>query len=416
MLLSKKTTLFISDNYLPYITTMCYAASKLWNIGNYERLNFRKFGYERSPHFYDQNKKFKDNRYYKLLPSSVASNVLFDLHGAWKAFFAAKYSQSIDNVEPPRFKFKDIPVTFSDGSLKKDGAKLRLTISKLLKEEAKEQHGLEEKFLYLENKVFGELDNVKQVKVYPPDEGCNKIKVVVVYEVPDAFDAFDCGRYFSIDLGLHNLMTCLDCDSGYSFILGRKYWSICRKYDKELKRVQTQWFKQQTEQGIEYPKASRHMKALLKKRENETSDYLHKITRFVVDYCVRFEIHVVVIGDVNGILKQGCTNAVTNQKMHEWPFDRIYQLLEYKLKREGIYLVRQKETYSSQCSAKAPEVSADYARPWNRVQRGLYKDGKDMFNADVNGAYNIFRLYCQQNDVECLLKWEEINTPRVIKV
>ncbi|MEE1216234.1 MAG: hypothetical protein U0K78_01800, partial [Agathobacter sp.] len=60
----------------------------------------------------------------------------------------------------------------------------------------------------------------------------------------------------SIDLGLHNLMTCYD-SAGTSFILGRKYLEISRKDDKDIARLGHQWTSCQSAGGIKYPKPSR---------------------------------------------------------------------------------------------------------------------------------------------------------------
>ena len=92
------------------------------------------------------------------------------------------------------------------------------------------------------------MDRIKQIKVYPPDDS-GRSRLIVIYETEDVPKKEDNGRYLSIDLGLHNLMTAYD-NSGKSFILGRQYLSICRKYDKEIARVQSQWGAQQARAGI----------------------------------------------------------------------------------------------------------------------------------------------------------------------
>ena len=66
----------------------------------------------------------------------------------------------------------------------------------------------------------------------------------------------------------------------------------------------------------------------------------------------------------------------TNQKFHGLPYNKLYMMLEYKLKMYGIRLEKQKESYSSQCSPVSPEVSKKYAEPSNRKKRGLYMAGK----------------------------------------
>mgnify|MGYP000485422318 CR=1 FL=1 len=46
MLLSHKTSIRISQEYSNIIGHMCYAASKLWNVCNYERHHYKELGLE----------------------------------------------------------------------------------------------------------------------------------------------------------------------------------------------------------------------------------------------------------------------------------------------------------------------------------------------------------------------------------
>ena len=71
-------------------------------------------------------------------------------------------------------------------------------------------------------------------------------------------------------------------------------------------------------------------------------------------------------------------------------------MLEYKLSLYGITLIKQKESYSSQCPPSTIKVSKKYAAKKNRKYRGLYIDGNNIYNADMVGSYNILRLYLQK--------------------
>ena len=59
----------------------------------------------------------------------------------------------------------------------------------------------------------------------------------------------------------------------------------------------------------------------------------------------------------------------------------------------GSALIKQEESYTSQCSPLSPEVGKRYAEPSNRKERGSYRDGNRVYNADAVGAYNILRKY-----------------------
>ena len=106
----------------------------------------------------------------------------------------------------------------------------------------------------------------------------------------------------------------------------------------------------------------------------------------------------------------------TNQKFHGLPYNKLYIMLEYKLKMYGICLEKQKESYSSQCSPLSPEVSKKYAEPSNRKERGLYVSGKEKYNADAVGAFNILRKYLSVTGKKKQLSVTGLKQPEIIKV
>ena len=94
---------------------------------------------------------------------------------------------------------------------------------------------------------------------------------------------------------IHILMTCYDSGNGRTFILGRKYLSLERYFHKEISRVQTIWYAQQSGRGIKYPKSSKHIQKLYRKKQNVVKDYLHKVIRWIAEYCRKEGISSVVI-------------------------------------------------------------------------------------------------------------------------
>ena len=60
------------QEYSNIIGHMCYAASKLWNVCNYERHHYKELGLEKYPDWYYQKKAHKENLWYKQLPSQTA--------------------------------------------------------------------------------------------------------------------------------------------------------------------------------------------------------------------------------------------------------------------------------------------------------------------------------------------------------
>ena len=75
MLLSHKTDIQLNTTESNIVGHMCYAASKLWNVCNYERRNFKELGMVHYPDWYDQKARLKGNMWFKSLPSQTAQEV-----------------------------------------------------------------------------------------------------------------------------------------------------------------------------------------------------------------------------------------------------------------------------------------------------------------------------------------------------
>lgn len=413
MLLSKETAVRVTGIQSNIISHLGYAAYKLWNVCNYERNQYDPLSGNPYPDWYYQKSAHKDDLWYKSLPSQTAQEICKQLDKSWKSFYALLKSGGIENPNPPRYKHEPIPVTYMQNGIKRlSDTVLRLSLPKALKQHLAKRYDIHEDYLIIENGIFADMDVIKQVKLYMPEEGI--IRMIVAYEVPDVMLHPDNGHYLSVDPGVHNLLTCYDSD-GSSFIIGRQYLSIARKYDKEIARVQTQWANQQVKRGVRYPKPSKHVLSLYRKKQNSVKDYLHKVTHGIVSYCQEHEIHTVVMGDITGIRSGKDNGDRINQELHALPYRKITQMLQYKLAMQGIRLISVKEAYSSQCSPLSPAVSREYAEPKKRIKRGLYTDGGMFWNADCVGAYNILRLYLIKNG-KPVPKPSGLSNPYVLKV
>ena len=417
MLLSHKTFIKVDETYVNIIGHMCYAAYKLWNVCNYERMHYGELSLPvKYPDWYYQKKAHKDDLWYRQLPSQTAQEVCKLLDKSWKSFYALKRSGGIENPQPPRFKNSNIPVTYMQNAVRHEPGTdtVRLSLPKQLKAYMAEAYGISETYLFLKNPVFKGTDVIKQINLYPPEKG--ECRIIVIYEIPDVQTLPDNGRYMSIDLGLHNLMTCYNSVSGETFIIGRRYLSICSYFNKEISRIQSQWSKQQTVHGEAHLRSSKHILSLYRKKADVINDYLHKATRYLVSYCRDNQINTVVIGDISGIRKDNDLGPVTNQKLHSLPYEKLYIMLKYKMAKEGISLVMQEEQYTSQTSPFKPTVDKENAMKSNRVKRGLYRDGNLIWNADCVGAFNILRKYLCGNGIGITADPMNIKIPFVVKV
>ncbi len=389
MLLTKKHVFKNDTTNMNILKHMGYSAYKLWNVGNYEKRNYKKLGMEKYPNWYEQKKRLKDNFFYKNLPSQTAQDVLQLLEEGWKSFFKLQKTGGVINPKPPRFKKDVIDITFLKDAIKQDGSTTRLTISKQLKLYLK-SIDLDATFIYLETSRFSDI-KIKELQIKFINE--TTFLAIAVYEIEVVEQKEDNGCYLSIDLGIKNTFTCYD-SIGNSFIL-KGFLEATHYCDKKISYYQGISASEQIAQGIQYPKPTRRVLSLYKKRKNKVNDYLHKATRYIAEYCHANGINTVVIGDIKGIRK-GKNIGRNNQQLHALPYDKVYALLTYKLSLYGITIKKQNEAYSSKCAPNSKDVTKKCASGANRKRRGLYVDGKDIYNADAVGAYNILRLYLKR--------------------
>lgn len=387
MLLARKEVFQPTQEQSLILGHMGYAAFKLWNVGNYEKRNYRELGFERYPNWYDQKKRLKDNFFYKNLPSQTAQDVLQQLEEAWKSFFTLQKTKGIRNPKPPRFRRENMNITFLKDAIRQENGRIRLTIPKQLKQYLKD-HGTDANYLYLKTKRFSDI-RIRELQIR---FGEKRYTAIAVYEEADVPYQEENGHYLSIDLGIKNSLCCFD-SAGKSFLING-FLTATHYYDKKIAHYQSIRDSQQSALGVRYPKKSNKVRKLYIQKKNSVNDFLHKASRYVADYCKEAGITCVVVGDLRGIRKERSLGRL-NQQLHALPYAQLIQKLKYKLARYGIRMVLRKESYSSQCSPLSPFVSRAYAEKGKRRCRGLYTDNGMIFNADSVGAYNILRLYLQ---------------------
>ncbi|WP_270523887.1 hypothetical protein [Clostridium fessum] len=93
--MSHRTSVNIRPEYSNIIGHMCYAASKLWNVCNYERRRYKELGLEKYPDWYYQKKAHKGDLWYRQLPSQTAQETCKQLDKAWKSFYVRDLNRTI---------------------------------------------------------------------------------------------------------------------------------------------------------------------------------------------------------------------------------------------------------------------------------------------------------------------------------
>lgn len=125
-----------------------------------------------------------------------------------------------------------------------------------------------------------------------------------------------------------------------------------------------------------------------KKKDRCRKHSLHSLTRDIVEQCADRGVGEIAVGHPKDIRDDAEWGRHGNKKIHDWPFDTILNMIEYKAEERGINVERVDEAglrTSKTCCACGVEASA------NRVERGLYVCDECglVANADLNAAENM---------------------------
>ena len=408
MLLTYQFELNVDEKTSIILGHLCYAASKLFNVGNYERKEFQSLGFEKMPDWYDQKKRLKDSFWYKSLPSQTSQDVLARLNESWRSYLTLHHKwkkkkesgllkEKDGEPQAPYYK-KDgyhMNIKYLNGQFKIIDNMIRLSIPKKLKEHLLEKYQIEEPYYYI--KLKRKFDVMKQIEFSYVNK--NRFKIYVIYEKPQANIKKDNKHYISIDIGTKNLLTVYD-NKGSSFIVSGQFLLNTNYYfSKKIAYYQSKFDKC-------YPnhkkgETTNRIKCLFNLKNRRISLALHRATKMIVGYCLSNEISKVIVGDLSGLLdakKEFVNNDEKrryNQNIRVVCFNKIYSLLSYKLQLNGIELIKVNEAYTSSCLPNGKEVSARCANKTYRIKRGLMKCHNYIFNSDSVGAYNIMRVYRQ---------------------
>ncbi len=256
-----------------YCDEICFAAKNLYNFANYTvRQEFIKSG--RWIRYRELDKMLKDHESYKNLPAQTSQQVLRLLDKNWKSFFKAMKEWGKDKSKflgrPKLPKYK-----------KKDGR----AISIFTNQQCKIKNGyltFPKTELKLKTRIT---DKLKEVRIIPK----GSIYVVeIVYEKEIAKVKRPPKRIAGIDLGLNNFVTLVNNIGIKPIVInGKVIKSINQYYNKK---------KAQLMSYVGNRGSSKRIEKLTLKRNNKIKDFMHKASRFIVNWCKQHEIDTLVVG------------------------------------------------------------------------------------------------------------------------
>lgn len=354
-----------------HLDELCFLSKNLYNYVNYlVRQQFTKNGKMLSE--YELTTKLAKEKQvdYVALPAQTSQQIIKLLFKSWKSFFKLCKCKEKLKARPklPNYKHK--------------------TKGRHVLVFTGQQCKLKDGYIYFPKKVRIEpiktkVGNVTQVRIVPQ---CSCHIIEVVYEKEKREIAkLEPNSYLSIDIGLNNLVTTYDSLNHKSFIVnGRPLKSMNQYFNKKRAMLMSYVG------GKGY---SKRIGKLTLKKNCKVSDYIHKASRFVVNYCMRYRIGTIVIGN-NKDWKQGCNMGKrNNQNFVSIPFEKLISQIEYKAEEVGIKVVVTGESYTSKTDHYALEDMCHHDKYLGkRTNRGLFRSstGK-VLNADLNGAIGILR-------------------------
>lgn len=367
-----------NNKYYSLLDEFCYKSKNLYNCANYIiRQEFINNGKWIRYNDLDKLLKQEGNNFdYKNMPlASTGQQCLKLLDKNWKSFF-----QSIKDYNKNSNKYLGRP------KLPKYKSKNGRNVLILTNQNCKISKGIIKfpksfKGFYLKTKV----NNLQQVRFIPKDK---YIIAEVVYRVDDVEELIDNDRYIGIDLGLDNFVTITNnCGLIPLVINGKGLKSINQYYNKQMAHYKS------IAKRVNKLDYTNKMRKLTLKRNNKVEDYIHKASRFVVDYCRNNEINTIVIGNNKNWKQNSKMSKRVNQNFISIPYYSFIQKVQYKAEEFGIQVIVTEESYTSGTSFLDNElpIKMNYNKS-RRKHRGLFiSNNGTKINADVNGSYQIIK-------------------------
>lgn len=163
--------------------------------------------------------------------------------------------------------------------------------------------------------------------------------VEVIYEKKEQDLNLNKDNVLSIDLGLNNLCSCISNVGLIPFIVNGR---IMKSFN--------QWYNKKKAKLMSYVGdigTSKRIRQLNNYRNFWIEDYIHKVSRYIVNYCINNNIGSIVIGLNKGWKQEINLGKKTNQKFVEIPFSRLIDKISYKCKLVGINFQTHEESYTS---------------------------------------------------------------------
>jgi len=98
-------------------------------------------------------------------------------------------------------------------------------------------------------------------------------------------------------------------------------------------------------------KWTNQLERITNNRNKRISDFMHKTSQFLIDYCLDNNIGNIVIGRLKNIKPEITLGKRNNQNFVLIPLEKLKALIKYKALLLGIKVYEINESYTSKCSS-----------------------------------------------------------------
>lgn len=224
----------------------------------------------------------------------------------------------------------------------------------------------------------------------------NGLKLALNYWIDsEDYEQIDSNNISAIDLGEIHTITSVDTIGNTQIITGRRLRSYQRFRNKELGKIQHKLSK--CKKGSRnYKKYRQTIRKLTSKSNSKITNELHKISKLYTNYTVKNKIKTVIVGELanfNMNLKNIKGGGGKLQKLVQWNYGQLINMLTYKLARYGVTVTEISEAYTSQTCPNCGHKYKPKGRNYICSECGF------TLHRDVVGAYNILSKYINDGKI-----------------
>ena len=227
-------------------------------------------------------------------------------------------------------------------------------------------------------------DNIKTMTVKKEED---KFFVIFTYQENDSYEKSNENNFLSIDLGVSSIASC------FSNIL--KPFSIQNNRYKKIERRKenVHGLSDRKKKGSRrWKKLRKRYKKLCRKQSNKNKDFQHKVSRLIINECIKNEVGTLIVGDIQTKLlpkSKKANRGLNKSTQNQGTLSRFKTFLEYKSKNAGMRFHLVDESYTSQlnCLTGKKTLDSDLSIREVELEPGFTID------RDLNSATNIAKRH-----------------------